>query len=73
MGRISVQGVFRWLRQACEDPGNMDAREGMALAAYNAGVAINQVNVGNVHAIAHRFGQILVSHWARKRDCPTAR
>ena len=25
----------------------MDAREGMALAAYNAGVAINQVNVGN--------------------------
>lgn len=56
MGRISVQGVFRWLRQACEDPGNMDAREGMALAAYNAGVAINQVNVGNVHAIAHQLG-----------------
>ncbi len=34
----------------------MDAREGMALAAYNAGVAINQVNVGNVHAIAHQLG-----------------
>ena len=56
MGRISVQGVFRWLRMACEEPGNMDAREGMALAAYNAGVAINQVNVGNVHAIAHQLG-----------------
>ncbi len=37
MGRISVQGVFRWLRMACKEPGNMDAREGMALAAYNAG------------------------------------
>jgi alcohol dehydrogenase class IV len=56
MGRISVQGVFRWLRLACDEPGNMDAREGMALAAYNAGVAINQVNVGNVHAIAHQLG-----------------
>ena len=56
MGRISVQGVFRWLRTACDEPGNMEAREGMALAAYNAGVAINQVNVGNVHAIAHQLG-----------------
>src|SRR6056300_110470 len=28
----------------------------MAMAAYHAGMAINQVNVGNVHAIAHQFG-----------------
>lgn len=56
MGRTAVQGVFRWLRIAVEEPGNMEAREGMALAAYHAGVAINQVNVGNVHAIAHQLG-----------------
>ena len=28
----------------------------MAVAAYHAGVAINQVGVGNVHAIAHQLG-----------------
>jgi alcohol dehydrogenase len=28
----------------------------MAQAAYMAGQAINQVNVGNVHAIAHQLG-----------------
>ena len=28
----------------------------MAMAAYYAGLAINQVNVGNVHAIAHQIG-----------------
>ena len=28
----------------------------MAVAAYHAGIAINQVGVGNVHAIAHQLG-----------------
>jgi alcohol dehydrogenase class IV len=28
----------------------------MSLAAYHAGIAINQVGVGNVHAIAHQLG-----------------
>ena len=28
----------------------------MTMAAYYAGLAINQVNVGNVHAIAHQLG-----------------
>ena len=28
----------------------------MAMGAYYAGLAINQVNVGNVHAIAHQLG-----------------
>ncbi len=54
--RLGVQGVFRWLLRAVESPKDNEARLGMALAAYHAGIAINQVNVGNVHAIAHQLG-----------------
>jgi alcohol dehydrogenase class IV len=54
--RLAVQGVFQWLPKAMAAPDNREARLGMALAAYHAGVAINQVSVGNVHAIAHQLG-----------------
>ena len=54
--RLAVQGVFQWLPKAMAEPDNREARLGMALAAYHAGVAINQVSVGNVHAIAHQLG-----------------
>ena len=37
---------------------SFDGRDAMAHAAYQAGQAINQVNVGNVHAIAHQLGAI---------------
>lgn len=53
---LAVQGVFRWLRTAMAEPDNLEARMGMAMAAYWGGIAINQVNVGNVHAIAHQLG-----------------
>ena len=55
-GRLAVQGVFRWLERAVNHPEDIEARQGMAVAAYHAGVAINQVGVGNVHAIAHQLG-----------------
>lgn len=55
-GRLAVQGVFRWLERAVSHPEDIEARQGMAVAAYHAGVAINQVGVGNVHAIAHQLG-----------------
>ena len=57
-GRLAVQGVFRWLERAVQNPGDIESRQGMAVAAYHAGIAINQVGVGNVHAIAHQL-------WAR--------
>ena len=41
---------------AYSDGSNLKAREGMAMAAYYAGMAINQVFVGSVHAIAHQIG-----------------
>ena len=55
-GRLAIQGVFRWLERAVQHPEDVEARQGMAVAAYHAGIAINQVGVGNVHAIAHQLG-----------------
>ena len=55
-GRLAIQGVFRWLERAVQHPQDVEARQGMAVAAYHAGIAINQVGVGNVHAIAHQLG-----------------
>lgn len=54
--RATVRLVFEHLETACNRGDDMEAREGMAMAAYYAGIAINQVNVGNVHAIAHQLG-----------------
>lgn len=54
--RLAIKLVFENLAAACHDGGNLDARAGMAMGAYYAGLAINQVNVGNVHAIAHQLG-----------------
>ncbi len=52
----AIRLIYRYLPTACSDGSNLDARESMSLAAYYAGMAINQVNVGNVHAIAHQLG-----------------
>jgi alcohol dehydrogenase len=48
--------IFTHLPTACSNGTNVAARDAMAHAAYMAGQAINQVNVGNVHAIAHQLG-----------------
>ena len=54
--RISVKLVFEHLAAAYHDGANREARAGMAMGAYYGGLAINQVNVGSVHAIAHQLG-----------------
>lgn len=54
--RIGVKLVFQHLAAAYHDGSNIEARTGMSMGAYYAGLAINQVNVGNVHAIAHQLG-----------------
>jgi alcohol dehydrogenase len=55
-GRACVRLVFEHLPTAYHDGSNLAAREGIAMGAYYGGMAINQVNVGNVHAIAHQLG-----------------
>lgn len=52
----AIRLVFLALKRAYDNGEDADARETMILAAYYAGIAINQVNVGTVHAIAHQLG-----------------
>lgn len=54
--RAAVKLIFENLATAYHDGANVLAREGMAVGSYYAGIAINQVNVGSVHAIAHQLG-----------------
>ena len=54
--RLAIKLIFDHLATAYRDGSNLEARSGMAMGAYYAGLAINQVNVGNVHAIAHQLG-----------------
>jgi alcohol dehydrogenase class IV len=54
--RIAVKLIFENLGNAYREGTDANARDGMAMGAYYAGLAINQVNVGNVHAIAHQLG-----------------
>ncbi len=54
--RLAIKLIFDNLPTAYRDGKNLEARNGMAMGAYYAGLAINQVNVGNVHAIAHQLG-----------------
>ncbi len=52
----AVTLIFDKLPTAYSNGADLAARDAMAQAAYMAGQAINQVNVGNVHAIAHQLG-----------------
>jgi alcohol dehydrogenase len=52
----AIPMIFKHLPVAYADGANIEARDAMAHASYMAGQAINQVNVGNVHAIAHQLG-----------------
>ncbi len=53
---MAARLIYQHLPQAFDDGRDINARDAMAQAAYMAGQAINQVNVGNVHAIAHQLG-----------------
>lgn len=52
----AVRLIFENLPRACAEGGDLEARKGMALAAYYAGLAFTRTSVGYVHAIAHTFG-----------------
>ncbi len=53
---LAIKLIFRHLRSACSDGKSMTARESMAIASYHAGLAVADVAVGYVHAIAHQLG-----------------
>lgn len=53
---LAIKDILTYLPVAYNDGKNLEAREKLLIAAYNAGVAFTQSYVGYVHAIAHSLG-----------------
>ena len=52
----SIELIHKHLYNAVVDPQNKEAREGMALAQYVAGMGFSNVGLGIVHSMAHPLG-----------------
>jgi alcohol dehydrogenase len=83
----AVVGIFNSLVTSYNDGANMNARQTMLQASFDAGVAFTRANVGYVHAIAHQFGGLfhtphgdanamllphVLSFYIRAEECSTA-
>ncbi|MEE4452825.1 iron-containing alcohol dehydrogenase [Novosphingobium resinovorum] len=56
LAREALRLLAANLLSACEEPGNMAAREAMLLGAHLAGVAFSNAPVAGVHALAYPLG-----------------
>ena len=54
----AVRLIFKYQLRAFKEGGDMEARDGMALAAFYAGAAFTRTSVGYVHGIAHQLGRL---------------
>lgn len=54
----AIRMISRYLPVAVEEPSNADARNGMAVAQYIAGMAFSNVGLGLVHGMAHPLGSL---------------
>ncbi len=54
----AIRMISRHLPVAVEEPGNPEARNGMAVAQYIAGMAFSNVGLGLVHGMAHPLGSL---------------
>ena len=54
----AIKRIFTWLPAAYQDGGNLRAREEMAIAAYEAGVCINNASVTLVHGMSRPVGAL---------------
>ncbi len=52
----AVKLIFNNLEEVYNNPKNIEARNNMALASFDAGVAFTRAYIGYVHAIAHNMG-----------------
>lgn len=52
----AVVTIFRTLEHTCTHGDDVDARQALLTASYQAGAAFTRASVGNVHAIAHTLG-----------------
>lgn len=59
----AIDMINRHLETACNEPQNAEARDGMAVAQYIAGMAFSNVGLGLVHGMAHPLGAMFdVAH-----------
>ncbi len=54
----AIEMITRYLETAVNEPNNVEARNGMAVAQYIAGMAFSNVGLGVVHGMAHPLGAI---------------
>jgi lactaldehyde reductase len=54
----AIEMITRHLETAVKEPTNVEARNGMAVAQYIAGMAFSNVGLGVVHGMAHPLGAI---------------
>ena len=54
----AIEMIARYLETAVAEPANAEARNGMAVAQYIAGMAFSNVGLGAVHGMAHPLGAI---------------
>lgn len=52
----AIELIATHLEKAVNEPGNIEARDGMALAQYIAGMGFSNVGLGIVHSMAHPLG-----------------
>jgi alcohol dehydrogenase class IV len=56
--KAAIRLIFKYQIRAFREGGDMEARDGMALAAFYAGAAFGKTSVGYVHGIAHQLGRV---------------
>ncbi|MGE0003818.1 MAG: iron-containing alcohol dehydrogenase [Candidatus Izemoplasmatales bacterium] len=56
MAKEAVSLIYSHLYSSFEDGANLEHRQAMLRASYQAGVAFTRAYVGNVHALAHQLG-----------------
>lgn len=54
----AIEMIARYLETVVNEPQNAEARNGMAVAQYIAGMAFSNVGLGVVHGMAHPLGAI---------------
>ena len=55
-GLEGIKLISKYLRRAYDDPDDMEAREGMAIAAFYGGVAITASSTVAIHALSYPLG-----------------
>lgn len=56
MSEEATRLIFKYLKRAYDDGTDIEARQNMLVAAYDAGVAFTRAYVGYVHTLAHAMG-----------------